>query len=291
MVASRTQRLPSRRSPRRRSSWPLDRIHHLWDEIADYDASQVDQALEYTLGVLSSLIGAQNAFWVGVVRMASDRPSDPLRGWRPRAIKYLHPSPADVLFYQQSTRDLEAGVVDASTLSHTRDAGRFRASLLRELVPRQWRHTRGFDLAYRARHVVDAAFVIAPVNAQAESYYGFHRRDGHPRFTTRERDIAAYALRSLGWFHRHLLLSRGLLIAASPLTPAEQRVLRLLLTGLSENEIARRLGLGVRTTHGHVTAIFRKFNVSGRAGLTALWLGHQPPGPPAPQLSDGGSVE
>jgi DNA-binding CsgD family transcriptional regulator len=277
MAVSRRPRPTSRPSARGRAPWPFERIHALWDEIADFDASHVDQALEHTLGVLSSLIAAQNAFWLGAVRFAAGHASDPLHGWRPRAIKYLHPSEADVRFYKQATRDIDAGVVDAATLSHTRQAGRFRASLLRELVPPGWRRTHGFHLCYRARQVADAAFVIAPVNPHAESYFGFHRRESHSRFTTRDREIAAYALRSLGWFHRHLLLSRGLLIAASPLTPAEQRVLRLLLTGLSEREIAGRLALGARTTHGHVTDIFRKFDVSGRAGLMALWLGQQPP--------------
>ena len=69
------------------------------------------------------------------------------------------------------------------------------------------------------------------------------------------------------------MLSYGLLAADTPLTPSERRVLRLLLTDLSEKEVADRLELGVRTTHHHATTIYRKFGVRGRTGLMALWLG------------------
>src|SRR5260370_1246641 len=71
-------------------------------------------------------------------------------------------------------------------------------------------------------------------------------------------------------------------VPRSPLSAREQGVLRLLLTNLSEKEIADRLGLTRGTTHCYVTEILRKFGVSGRAGLTALWLGQQPGAPARP---------
>lgn len=269
-----------RQAPGRRPSGPVERVHQLWDELTDFDASRVDEALVHAMTVLASLVEAQNAFWLGAVRLAPGRSGDPLRGWRPRAILYLHPSEIDARFYKETSRQFDAGIVDESTLAHVRQAGTFRASLLRELVSPAWFDTPFYDVAYRARRVVDAVFVISPVNRDAESYFGLHRKDGHPLFTAGERDLLAYALRGLKWFHRQVMLSRGLLVAAAPLTPAERRVLRLLLTSLSEKEIADRLGFTPRTTHAYVTGIFRKFDVSGRAGLTALWLGQQP-APPA----------
>jgi DNA-binding CsgD family transcriptional regulator len=253
------------------------RVHQLWDEIADFDASRVDEALVHALTVLSSLVGAQNAFWLGAVRLAPGRSHDPVKGWRPRAIRYLHPSEPDARFYKDATRATEVGQVDESTRANARDAGTFRAHLLRDLVSPAWFTTPFYDAAYRRRGVADAIFVICPVSRDAESYFGFHRMDGHPLFARRDRDRLAYALRGLKWFHRHVMLSHGLMVARAPLTAVEQRVLRGLLTDLSEKEIAGRLGLTARTTHAYVTAILRKFGVSGRAGLTALWLGHRPP--------------
>lgn len=257
----------------------VDRVHQLWDDLADFEASRVDEALRHGLTELAALVDAQNAFWMGVVRLAPGRTLDPVAGWRPRAIVYLHPTEPDLRFYARARRDVDAGQVDESTVANIRGAGLFRANMLRDLVSRSWFKTPFYDLAYRALHVVDAIFVFCPINRDAESCFGFHRKEGHARFTRGERDRLAYALRGIKWFHRQVMLSQGLLIAGTPLARTEQRVLRLLLTPRSEKEIAHRLGLTPRTTHAYITEIFRKFNVSGRAGLTALWLGHAPAGP------------
>lgn len=56
------------------------------------------------------------------------------------------------------------------------------------------------------------------------------------------------------------------------LEPYEQKVLLLLLTAASENQIARRLGLTASTTQAHITSIFRKLGVRGRMGLMSLCL-------------------
>jgi len=48
------------------------------------------------------------------------------------------------------------------------------------------------------------------------------------------------------------------------------------LTGLPEKEIAAAQGHSYHTTHEYVSAIFRKFGVSNRSALMALWLGRAP---------------
>ncbi|HKA30590.1 MAG TPA: LuxR C-terminal-related transcriptional regulator [Candidatus Binatia bacterium] len=72
------------------------------------------------------------------------------------------------------------------------------------------------------------------------------------------------------------MLHHGLLIARGPLTPMERRLVNLLLTERVEKEIAHELALTPGTTHTYITGLFRKFGVSGRSGLTALWLGKSP---------------
>nr|WP_246441691.1 helix-turn-helix transcriptional regulator [Xanthobacter tagetidis] len=67
-------------------------------------------------------------------------------------------------------------------------------------------------------------------------------------------------------------MSNGLLAASAPLTPAERRVLHLLLTKASEKEIARQVEIATSTAHQHVTNVFRKFGVRSRAELMSLWL-------------------
>ncbi|WP_158590525.1 LuxR C-terminal-related transcriptional regulator [Noviherbaspirillum cavernae] len=66
---------------------------------------------------------------------------------------------------------------------------------------------------------------------------------------------------------RHFLLSHGLLMASSPLTPTEYKLLQLLLTDASDKRIAERIDLAESITHQHVMTIFRKFGVRRRAGL------------------------
>lgn len=56
----------------------------------------------------------------------------------------------------------------------------------------------------------------------------------------------------------------------SALTPAEQRVCELLLTGLSNKEIANELGRAEATIKNQVAAILRKHRVPSRARLLAL---------------------
>lgn len=248
------------------------RIHQLWDDLADRYRS--DGALPYLLGELAALVEAQNAWWMGAVRVGRDCATDPLDGWRPRAIRYLHESAADRAFYKTAGRLLSTGSVDESVAANMRGAGTFRVNWLPEMVSPDWYASPFHDVAYAARGISDAVFVGCPVTCDAEALLGFHRigREGS-RFSVLDRAVLAYALRSLRWLQRQLLLDHGLLVARQPLTSTELIVLKHLLTGMAEQKIAETVGLARATTHNHITKIYRKFGVSRRAGLMALWLG------------------
>jgi DNA-binding NarL/FixJ family response regulator len=73
--------------------------------------------------------------------------------------------------------------------------------------------------------------------------------------------------------------------AAVPLSPRQAQVLRLLVQGLSNKEIARILGLGVGTVKIHVAALFHKLGVTSRtaaavAGTRLLGAPSSPEGAP-----------
>lgn len=55
----------------------------------------------------------------------------------------------------------------------------------------------------------------------------------------------------------------------SVLTPTERRVAELVATGSSNREVAATLVISVRTVEGHLAAIYRKLEVTGRTALTA----------------------
>jgi len=249
------------------------RIHALWDELADFGAHETDAALAHALRVLSGLVGAQQAFWLGAVRLGTE--PDALGGWRIRGVQRMNERrPEDDEVYKLSRSRVDRGTSDAVTIAQVREAGAFRARLLSELAPPGFVDSPDYDVLYRARNVTDAIYVVIPANEDAESYFGWYRL-GTPAnpFSPADRDVLAYALRSLKWFQRRVMLHHGLLIAKTPLTPMQRRLASLLLTERVEKEIAHELGITLATTHTYITDLFRKFGVSGRSGLTALWLG------------------
>ena len=57
--------------------------------------------------------------------------------------------------------------------------------------------------------------------------------------------------------------------AAAPVTPREQDVLRLLVEGLTNREIAERLVVSEHTVHRHVTNILRKLDLPTRTAAAS----------------------
>jgi len=250
-----------------------DCLSSLWDGLADFDAARVEEAREHLLGGICRLIDARNATWIGAVRMGEPDPRDPVKGWRPSAVRQLRSSPMIEELAREQARMLEAGVVDHSTIANVGGAGRYRVSLLRELVPQGWFEGDYYRAFYLGAGHCDAIWAGVPINEDAESYFGFYRGLDQEPFGETEREIVDQALRGLRWFHRQQFLGEGLGVASVPLTRPERRVLKGLLLGLSEREISEANGHSPHTTHEYVKRLFRKYGVNSRAALTALWLG------------------
>ncbi len=259
-------------SPAALPAWAArEPTHRLWDQLSEYAASDTEAALQRLLGSVAAMIDAQNAYWVGSVRIGEA--GDPLLGWRPRRICTLRPLPCEgETLGDDRVRPMPASAIDEYAVALARQAGTFRANRYRDLVSPAWFEGDTYRRQSRLG-VGDILTVVAPISADAESYYGFLRLRRGESFSDAERDRAAYALRGLTWFHRRVLLAYGLLVANTPLSPAERRVMGLLLTDRSEKLIADELRLSAATLHTYVRRILRKFGVSGRAGLEAVWLG------------------
>lgn len=250
-----------------------ERIHALWDELAKFDAAGVDGALEHLMKGLCAIVDARNVSWMGALRMSQPSPQDPMLGWRPRVIRFLrHTEVLDAALREQ-IRLMEAGAVDLTTLRNIALAGRFRANRLIDLVQESWFESDYYKAFYQGAGKTDAIWVGMPVNRDAECYFGVFRGPDKPRFSAAERDLCAHILCGLAWLPRRLLLGHGLLIAKAPVTPTERRVLKCLLTGMPEKQICTEVGLSRHTTHDHVVNLYRKFNVTSRPALMAIWLG------------------
>jgi NarL family two-component system response regulator LiaR len=64
-------------------------------------------------------------------------------------------------------------------------------------------------------------------------------------------------------------------IPSHPLTKREQEVLTLIVQGLSNNEIAEKLTIGISTVKKHTSRIFEKLGVTSRAAAVALAVRHE----------------
>lgn len=247
-----------------------ERIHTIWDALADFDAARVDEALAYLQTSLCELIDAQNAKWGGAVRMGTALPED--KAGQP-VIRALRHDEKPLISLIKQMRDPECGAVKGEVIRIVGMSGRFQVCRLCDVMSSECFDFPFFRSYYRGCGHRDGAYVAFPVNEDAESWFGLSRGAEQPPFTAEERNTLAYALRGIKWFHRQLLLSHGLLVASTPLTHVERQVLQGLLTGLAEKEIAAAQGQSFHTTHGYVGSIFRKFGVNNRAALMALWLG------------------
>jgi len=250
-----------------------ERIHVLWDELADFDAARLDDALNHLMTGLCQLVDAQNANWIGAVRMPDLIPGDPSHGWRPSIIRYLRPSRSLDEKTLEQVKKMDLGSIDETTIRNIALAGKFRANRLADLVPESWFDGDYYRIYYSSVDHKDAIWVGIPLNEDAECYFAIFRDNAHSRFTPEERDLAAYALRGLKWFYSRQMLGHGLMVASSPLTATEREVPGGLLTGLSEKQIAAERSQSPHTTHEYVSNIYRKFGVRNRPALMALWLG------------------
>lgn len=252
-----------------------DELFDLWDHIADLPASQTDEALEHFMRTVAGWIGADNALWVGAVRLLDEASADgdPQHGWRGRVVRPLMVTPRLSAKTAEAVRgqDTDPGM---TTRALTAEAGRFRVRRLHDgfVDFAAFEKTEHYRRLYAAVGIVDRIWVFVPVGDDAEVCFLFDLMNTERRFDASHAELAGKAARALKWFHRQTLLTHGLMLASSPLTPSERDVLRHLLTGKSEKQIAAELGRAYATTHQHVKGIFRKFGVKSRSEIMALWL-------------------
>lgn len=256
----------------------LEAAHQIWDEVSAFPAGRVEEALIHLMKAVANEIEADNAVWVGAIRLSRSPASsnDPQRGWRGLAVRHMLPVP---LVLDRGTEAAKQQDTDPAltTRALVANAGAFRVSRLRDgfVDFKSFQKTLHYRVFYKEVGITDRMFIGTPVNKDAEGFLLFDRFHRKKQFTVGEATFAAHVLRGLKWFHRELLLSLGLLVAKEPLTVTEQRIVSLLLTEKSEKEIAAELNQTPTTTHKYITGILRKFGVSGRTGLLALWLGRQ----------------
>ena len=253
-------------------------IHRLWDELALFSSVQSDAALDYLIKTLCMWIGADNARWHASVRLLNGKEAlkDGMCGWRLRTTRALLPRSSQQIKraagFNRVQKNFEVGM-NVKALS--REAGRkFQVHRMRDgfIDFSAFRRTDYYKIFFQDMGVSDRMWISFPISPDVESVIVFDRYRQLRNFTARQAFLAAETWRGLRWFHQKILLSHGLIVAQSPLSPVVRRVLQELLSGKSEKEVAIALSQTPATTHEYVKAVLRHFGVSSRSSLMALWL-------------------
>lgn len=255
----------------------VENIYRLWDELSDFGLQQSDEALYHCLCTMRRWFGADNAFWVGTLRIAQGASAvhDPMSGWRIRTVHNICNPQQLKIAPNKLLRTINEKSPPATNRALVAQAGKFRVYTLLEgqLVDiSAFKQTKHYDHYYRQRNITDRMWVGFPASPDAESFFCFDKHGEHRYFSDNEKALAAQALRGIKWFHRQVIMSHGIGLINSPLTPTERRVLPYLLSGTTEKEIAEKMGVTPGTAHQYITTLFRKFGVHGRTDFMALWL-------------------
>jgi DNA-binding CsgD family transcriptional regulator len=94
----------------------------------------------------------------------------------------------------------------------------------------------------------------------------FLRRAASPPFTDRDKLLARIVYEEIPWLHEppQALTSPR---ARPRLSPRQRETLDHLMTGLSYEEVSRRMGISRNTVHGYVKDLYRHFGQHSRASL------------------------
>ncbi|MFN7020012.1 MAG: LuxR C-terminal-related transcriptional regulator [Phycisphaerales bacterium] len=104
-------------------------------------------------------------------------------------------------------------------------------------------------------------------------YVGVISADGRPLPALRESVLFRAVCRAMGravW-ERVLRPRRRIARLTGGLSQVQRQVLELLIEGITEHEIASRLGRSRHTVHGHVRGIYKTLGMSSRAELISVW--------------------
>lgn len=278
-------------------------VFELWRKLAGFAAWDTDAALDFLMGWIAAKIDADNIIWIGAVRAlpGAEAGDDPFLGWRLRTRRALHPDPESYqkllasyysrehygkltpTYYERSHEEQRIVHVGMTGQASLAGAGKFRVHRLRDgwIDFKAFVKTPHYRLYYRDAGISDRMTIGFPVNGTSESFFlidRYQRKSGARRahFTPAQAELAGTAVRGIPEFHRRLFLGNGLFVGDKPFSPMERQILRGLLTGMTEKEIAISTGQKQATMHKYVTSLYARFGVKGRAALMALWLSGEP---------------
>jgi len=140
----------------------------------------------------------------------------------------------------------------------------------RELVEDEaWYDDPFFQEHYRTSGLDDAVFSARQIQPGQVTRVSVVRASGDRPFSEEERNAVEFFHEQLEHFEQRTAPRRG----EPRLTPRERDVLRGLLQGASEKQVAAELGISPQTVHGRVKSIYLAYGVTSRSELLVKCLG------------------
>ena len=170
----------------------LDRVHQLWDEMAEFSPCEMDQAQLHLMLTLRDWIGADNVRWHASVRILHDRAAkdDPMYGWRLRATRVFLPrSPARMKLsapYHRIQKNFDVGMAVQALAA---GAGvKFQVHLMRDgfIDFNAFRKTPYYKKHYTDLGIADRMWICLPVSEDTESVIVLDRHAPARHFTKRQ---------------------------------------------------------------------------------------------------------
>jgi len=238
----------------------------------ELSGADVEVTTRHMVMGVRDLVGASDGYFVLGTRMSAPVPGDPMRGWQPRIYEWYDITADDEKRRAAWYAYAPHYVADPHTLALVHRAGTDRVHLRRDLVDdRTWYACAQVNEVFRPARISDrivGGFVLTP---SLELYVGLDRRGRGRPFGADARETMRACLQGLRWLHRRVAWSYGLLGAEQALSPRERRVLRGLLRGWSEKQLAHELQISAASAHQYVVMLYRKLGVASRAELFVRW--------------------
>ena len=156
------------------------------------------------------------------------------------------------------------------TASYERGTAMRRSDLI---TSAEWERSPEFDEVHKVCGVDHNMGCFRLIPGQTDEIVGayFLRSSGRPDFSGRERLLVQEAI---GVIAPMLGGTLSRISEPSPmeLAPRVRQVLKCLLEGDGDKQIAKRLNIGVHTVNQYGKTIFRHFRVRSRAELMARWI-------------------
>ena len=248
--------------------------------LGDFGVFELDAALEYLRDEAGKALRTDNNHFAICIREPEGGGLSPV-GWLPVWEVRHGPDRDDYskLFRDWYSEPRNYGL-DATVVALAKTSGAPRAFRRREVVSDdEWRQAPIQEL-FDAISVGDRLVTGVPAGPGTEIVVTSYRRCTEQGFSEEDRELAALVAAAVRPFCTRLALTYGFGDGLTPLTPRERSVLKALLTGAAEKEVARDLGLTTRSLHQYVVSVYRKLGVTSRAQLMALFLSPHRPDPP-----------